>query len=127
VLVDQGSLDDARLARAFTHDKRELEQWGSERIRRGLVERGIGAELIEAVLGDDGGEEGGAAAGQEGGELDRALAVLSRRLPCAPRDRRERDRALGVLLRKGYEPEIALEALARFARPAARYYDPVND
>jgi SOS response regulatory protein OraA/RecX len=53
--------------------------------------------------------------------------VLDKRLRRAPCDRRERDRALGVLLRKGYDPEIALQALAQFARPGARYYDPVSD
>jgi hypothetical protein len=72
-------------------------------------------------------EPGGSGDRHEGGELARALAVLHKRLSSAPRDRRERERALGVLLRKGYDPEIALEALARFARPASRYYDPVSD
>jgi hypothetical protein len=34
----------------------------------------------------------------------------------APADRRERERALGVLLRKGYESELALDALHAYAR-----------
>jgi regulatory protein len=48
--------------------------------------------------------------------MDRALAVLRRRFPQPPEDRRERDRALGVLLRKGYESDLALDALAVHAR-----------
>jgi regulatory protein len=105
-LSEQGVLDDARYARLFTQDKRELEQWGSERIRRTLLERGIERELIEQTLREELPES----------ELDGALALLRRRFAVPPRHRRERDRALGVMLRKGYDPELALDALAAYAR-----------
>jgi regulatory protein len=125
-LVDQGLLDDARFVRLFVSDKRELEQWGSERIRRGLLSRGIErclAEQVSAARHDN--QE------NEPTELDRALALLRRRFPSPPRDRRERERALGVLLRKGYESELALDALAAHARGGApastRYYDSYSD
>jgi regulatory protein len=110
-LSERGYLDDARYARVFAQDKRELEQWGSERIRHALLARGVDRELIDATLAghDDGGGEGG-------GELGRALALLRNRFPGPPRDRRERERALGVLLRKGYDPELALDALSGYAR-----------
>jgi regulatory protein len=98
-LCRQGYLDDARYARVFAQDKRELEQWGSKRIRQALLARGIDRELIEGALGED------------QGELGRALALLRRRFPGRPRDRRERERALGMLLRKGYDAELALDAL----------------
>ncbi len=101
-LTGEGTLDDSRFARVFAEDKRELEQWGADRIRRALLERGIERELIEAVI----------AAEPEANELDRALALLQRRFPAPPRARRDRDRALGVLLRKGYGAEVALDALA---------------
>jgi regulatory protein len=108
-LVDQGMLDDARFARLFVEDKRGLELWGNERIRRTLRERGIDRDLIEQSLRLD----------QEETELDRALGLLRRRFPEPPRDRRERDRALGVLVRKGYDSELALDALAAHAREAS--------
>jgi regulatory protein len=104
-LREEGLLDDARFASLFVQDKRQLEQWGRERIRRGLLARGVDAELIEDALG----------AGDDT-DLDRALSLLSRRFPSPPRDRRERDRALGVLIRKGYDPELALDALTAYAR-----------
>lgn len=113
MLIQDGYLDDARFAVMFVHDKRELEGWGSERIERGLSERGIDRELIASALARHEREWG---AGQT--ELDRALALLRRRFPSPPRDRRERDRALGVLIRKGFESELALDALAAYARPA---------
>jgi regulatory protein len=116
-------LDDERFAAMFVADKRELEQWGTERIRRGLAARGIDRELAERALAEAEGEEGAgalaeAAAGdpRPGGELGRALELLRRRFPDPPRERRDRDRALGVLLRKGYEGELALDALAAHAR-----------
>ncbi|MGI9185853.1 MAG: hypothetical protein ACR2GZ_13000 [Solirubrobacteraceae bacterium] len=54
--------------------------------------------------------------GPEQTELDRALALLRRRFPMPPRERRERDRALGALIRKGFESELALDALSAYAR-----------
>jgi regulatory protein len=121
-LDEQGYLDDARFARVFVQDKRELEQWGRERITRGLIARGVEPELIEdALAGRDGDEAGSplsSAAEMHEGEVERALGLLSRRFPSPPRDRRERDRALGVLIRKGYDPELALDALSAYARGA---------
>jgi regulatory protein len=107
-LVEQGYLDDARFARLFAEDKRTLEQWGCERIRRALMIRGVDRDLADAAL----------VSGAEGelSELDRALQVLRQRFPSAPRGRRERERALGVLLRRGYEPELAIDALRAHAR-----------
>jgi len=107
-LIGQGYLDDARFARQFTADKREFEQWGNDRIKRGLLSRGVDREQVDAALEEQATDDT---------ELDRALAVLRLRFPAAPRDRRERDRALGVLLRKGYASDLALDALAAHTRP----------
>src|SRR5205807_235879 len=82
--------------------------------------RGTDRELIEATLADaDASFDAGAGAGGVGPasapdtDLDRALGVLRARFSAPPRERRERERALGVLLRKGYEYELALDALSR--------------
>jgi regulatory protein len=107
-LVEQGFLDDARFARLFAEDKRTLEAWGSQRIERGLLARGIAPELVRGAIGVASAES----------ELDRALSLLRRRFPAAPENRRDRDRALGVLLRKGYDSELALDALAAHRRGA---------
>lgn len=113
-LADQGFLDDARFARLFVADKRTLEQWGSERIRRGLLSRGIDRHLAEEALAVEPAPE--LADAEPESELARALALLRRRFPEPPEDRRDRDRALGMLMRKGYESELALDALAAYAR-----------
>jgi regulatory protein len=107
-LVEEGYLDDARFAHLLVQDKRALEGWGSERIRQVLVARGIDRELIEEALAEQGAED----------EMDRALELLRRRFPAPAEDRRERERALGVLLRKGFDVELALDAIAAHAREA---------
>jgi regulatory protein len=107
-LVEDGQLDDRRFACLFIQDKRELEGWGSERIRQTLFARGVATDVIEDALAGSGGDD----------EMERALEMLRRRFPSPPRDRRERDRALGVLLRKGYDSELALEALTAHSKHA---------
>jgi regulatory protein len=115
VLVEDRLVDDERFAEMFVADKRTLEQWGGERIRRGLQERGVDRTIAERAIAAA--ERAAAELGEQSvSELDRALELLRRRFPEPPRDRRDRDRALGVLLRKGYESELALDALAAHAR-----------
>jgi regulatory protein len=104
-LCEQGYLDDARYARRFAEDRRRLDAWGAERIERRLRALGVGADYIRGALDDGGPEE----------ELDAALALLRRRFPQPPATPRESQRALGVLVRKGYELELAYEALRRHA------------
>jgi regulatory protein len=101
-LEQGGYVDDGRYARMFAEDRRALDDWGADRIRRALTERGVAREHIDAALAQ-------AQAGES--ELDRALALLRRRFPTPPEDRRDRDRALGVLIRKGYDADLALDAL----------------
>jgi len=102
-------LDDERFARLFAEDKRGIERWGSDRIERDLRRRGISANLVEAVL-----------AGQDrDAERAAALELLSERLP-PPECDRDRDRAWRMLVRKGYEPELAYEAVREHGRHAER-------
>jgi regulatory protein len=111
-VVELGYVDDARYARLFAQDKRMLEEWGEERIRRSLRERGVGHELVEAAIRETAEADGA-------DELTRALSLLRRRFPEPPADRRERDRALGVMIRKGFDSELALDALNAYARGEA--------
>jgi regulatory protein len=104
-----GLVDDARYARRFAEDKRELESWGAERIARELQRRGIAPDLIEAVVADRSREA----------ELETALLLLRRRVP-PPADDRERDRAWRLLIRRGYEAELAYEAIRRHERSGQR-------
>jgi regulatory protein len=118
-LLEFGYLDDARYARVFTQDKRTLEAWGNERIARTLRERGVERDLIEAALAEGGGQDRDEGAGDAGSELDRAVALLGQRFPGGPGEPRDRERAFGVLARKGYESETASDAVREWARRAA--------
>jgi len=105
-LASQGYLDDARYARLFAEDRRNLDGWGSERIERKLAAVGVPGEVIDATR----------AARSSEAELAAALEVLSRRLQSPPADEREREKALGLLVRRGYELDVAYAAVRAFER-----------
>ena len=108
-IARMGYLDDARYARTFAEDRRNLDGWGAERIERRLLELGVDREHVAAALADRDDE----------GELDAALELLRRRFRGPPASERERERALGMLVRKGYELELAYDAVRAFERAAA--------
>lgn len=97
-----GELDDRRFALSFAADKRELRGWGPERIRDALVGRGVDATLAEE-----------AAAGEDPGtQADRAAALLVARGETLDDDG-SRGRALAYLARRGFNYEVAYEAVRR--------------
>ena len=104
-LIELGYLDDARYAERFAEDRRRLDGWGSERIARRLRELGVDGEHVAAAVAAQDPEE----------EMAAALELLRRRCPEPPATRAERDRALGILVRRGYAPELAFDALRRHA------------
>ncbi len=108
-LMEQGYLDDARFARQFTEDRRTLDAWGADRIERKLAQAGVAADLIAAAISTQDGAD----------ELDAALTLLQRRYRAAPETDRERDRALGMLVRKGYALDLAYDAIRAFERARA--------
>ena len=105
-LCASGLLDDARFARRFATDKRDLDLWGARRIESELSRRGVGAGEIAAVVD----------AGDRDEELETALVLLGRRMPGPLEGDRERDRAWRLLVRRGYEPELAYEAVREHDR-----------
>jgi len=102
-LREEGLVDDAGYARRFAEDRRLIDQWGSDRIARDLARRGISLELIEGALAridmDD--------------EMATAIQLLDRRFPMPFEGERERDKAWRMLVRRGYQPELAYSAVRR--------------
>jgi regulatory protein len=105
-LSDTGYLDDARYAMRFAEDRRELDDWGADRIARRLQAAGVGEQEVAAAL----------SARETGSERDAALALLRRRLRVAPQSDRERERALALLVRKGYDLDLAYDVVRAFER-----------
>jgi regulatory protein len=108
-LARERHLDDTRYARTFAEDRRALDGWGPERIQHALLAAGVDAELVAAALGGRDASD----------ELDAAMTLLRRRWREVPTSDRERERARGLLVRKGYELELAYEAVRAFERAAA--------
>ena len=104
-LCEQGYLDDASYAQRFAEDRRRLDTWGAERIERKLLSLGVDREIVAAAVGEQ----------DHAGEMEAALELLARRFPQPPQTPRDRDRALAMLVRKGYELELAYDALRRHA------------
>jgi regulatory protein len=90
-LRERGYLDDARYARCFAEDRRNLDHWGSERICRRLLELGIPAEVAHSASEPEDREQ----------ELEMAVELLRRRIRAIrAEDPRSRKRALYSALRR---------------------------
>jgi regulatory protein len=107
LLAEAGAIDDAAFARRYAADKRELAGWGPERIAVALDARGVGRRQIDSALaGED-----------ETAQLERAVGLLGDRgIRCD--SEHERQRALALLVRRGYSKELAYEAVRAAGRPA---------
>ena len=108
LLAEAGAIDDASFARRYAEDKRSLAGWGPDRIEQSLEGRGVARQHIEAALASE----------DEATQLERAAELLAARgIPCD--SERERERALGLLVRRGYSLELAYEAVRAVERRSA--------
>ncbi|HEY4280531.1 MAG TPA: RecX family transcriptional regulator [Conexibacter sp.] len=105
-LREQDYLNDARFAREFAEDKRLLDEWGADRIERRLLSLGVPPEIVRGAVEAQGRDDEAAA----------ARALLARRFPRLDDDPREQRRAVGVLVRKGYDGELAWDVVRAHAR-----------
>jgi regulatory protein len=108
-LTEDGYLDDLRFSKRLAEDRRHLDGWGRERIARTLAGRGVPREVIEEALA---GEDPGA---EQAGALD----LLRRRFASPPDEARDQRRALGILVRKGYDVEVAGDAIRAYRQSAS--------
>ena len=98
-LIAEGMVDDRRYADRYIEDRRDLDGWGHVRITLELERRGVAAAVIEAAMEADGADE-----------LGTALALLEGRIAAIHGDR-DRNKAWNLLVRRGYEPELAYSAV----------------
>ena len=105
-MVSDGYLSDQRFAALYAEDRRVIDGWGNERIITNLREAGSSSEIIESVVGSR----------DHADQVGDAIRVLDQRIGVKPSDERERERALGILARRGYSLEIAYDAVRAFER-----------
>ena len=103
-LIDARALDDERFARLLAEDKRSIDGWGAARIDRELRRRGIPDHIAEMERGRNDRDD----------ELRAAVQLLGDKMPPATDDR-QRDKAWRMLVRKGYEPDLAYDAVREHA------------
>jgi regulatory protein len=106
-------LDDARYAERFAEDHRTLKGWGPDRIEQDLARRGISQELIATALAGWTRED----------ELAAACYLLAQRFT-ALEDDRERNRAWQLLVRRGFDAELAYDAVRAHGREASELARP---
>lgn len=101
-LIENLALDDERFANGYVDDKRRLAGWGNDRIESALYGRGLPPHVISAALSRE----------AEESEVDRATRVLLEKGGDLSDDR-GRQRALGLLARRGFCAEDAYAAIRR--------------
>jgi regulatory protein len=101
VVIEQGYLSDERYARLLAEDRRNIDGWGVARIRDRMQRAGLEPSLIDSTL----------ATFDEASECRAAAELLRRRFPVPPGNARERQRAFALLVRQGYEYEVAYDAI----------------
>lgn len=94
-------LDDARYAQAYANDSARLKGWGRQKIRAQLRAKRLPDSVIERAL-----------AALDDTEIRRKAHRLARaKFPRGVADVAERQRAMRFLLSRGFESDIAAEAL----------------
>jgi regulatory protein len=106
IVTEQGYVDDERYARLLIEDRRAIDGWGVERIRARLEAAGIAGELTDELLGGF----------DTASELALAAELLSRRCALPLADERARQRAFGMLVQRGFEGEVAYDAIRAASR-----------
>ena len=101
IVIEQGYVSDERYARLLVEDRRSIDGWGAERIRARLEAAGIDRALIDEALAEL----------DPASELAAATDLIRRRCAVPLADDRERQRAFGMLVRQGFDAEIAYDAI----------------
>jgi regulatory protein len=114
-LIDLGMLDDAAFARAWIESRDRAHPRGERALRSELVQKGIDRAVVDEVL--DSRRDG---MGSEGPDADTAAATRllersARTLERIADPRVRRQRAYALLVRNGFDPDTATDALRRIS------------
>jgi regulatory protein len=108
-LVENGSLDDKRLAHAHARTAVEIKGRGRLRVVRELLARGVDKEIAAEAVAEVFGEK------DERALVARALQKKLR-MRTRPKDAAEHARLYQYLMRQGFTPAVVVESLRRLRR-----------
>lgn len=109
-LTERGLMDDGRLAESLVRSY-ERRGYGQMRIRQELKKRGIERETMDGALEDF------------TADLSKMTALLDKRLRGDLSDRKEVDKAVAALQRRGYRWEDIREALRAYGEALPDTFD----
>lgn len=101
-------LNEERYTKAYIHDNYNLKHKGKNRIRQELKNKGINELTTEKYLGEIGKES----EAEKALELAQKRYELIKKLPIITQKRR----LYGLLIRRGFSPQIALDAIDTVAK-----------
>jgi regulatory protein len=110
----QGYLDDRRLAEGFVRYTMRHRPSGPHLVRRKLLDRGVGEDIVEAVV---------RGAFRDAGEREIAARLAARRLDRRLEPRRAVRRIHGLLTRRGFSTGVVNDICATILRERTRYED----
>jgi regulatory protein len=104
-LKDQGYLNDAQYAAAYSSFRRDNQKFGPRRVVAGLKAKGVHGEVIEKAVAE---------AYQTVGEEKQARQYLRRKRLLKPQDQKQAARVFRHLLRAGFGPKTIFSILKRW-------------
>ena len=112
-MEEQGYINDRDYAEKFLHDAVELKKHGISRVRMDLRRKGIDDEIIEEVISEC-----------EFENSDTIQKILeSRAKNYDLTDKKQRDRLIGYMLRRGFSYGEVYSALRQYMEEVEEYYD----
>ena len=92
--IEQGYLSDERFSASFVRQKVDVQLWGKQRVRLGLVQAGIASHMIDQALSE---------VDWDNGWLE---AYYRKYGLTQPADHKDRQRRIGYIARKGFVARI---------------------
>lgn len=91
---EQGYLSDERFVKSYVRQKVEVQHWGKQKIRMGLIQAGVASHLMDEALQEVDWQEGWLEAYYKKYGLTQ------------PEDHKERQRRIGYIARRGFAPRL---------------------
>ena len=110
---ENGYINDRDYAEKFLHDAVELKKHGISRVRMDLRRKGIADEIIEEVISE--------CEYENSDTIEKILESRAKNYDL--NDKKQRDRLIGYMLRRGFSFGEVYSALKQYMEDGEEYYD----